>query len=174
MSRAAGVRFNAECYNEILNILRKIEKESDLKDNFSEKMCKCLCFELFSVISRNGIEITSGVNKDKDNSAIEKITSYITERYMENITLSEVANEIGLSTTYLSKLFKKSTGLGFKEYLLTVRILNAKKLLKETNLSVATIAFECGFNDSNYFSKIFHIYSECTPLQYRKRKKRPI
>lgn len=165
-------RFDEKYNNEILNIISKIEMEIEKKDSLSKKMCKCLCYELFAVIARNAIKVTKEENtKSEDVSmTVEKITAYISEHYMENITLTGVSKEVGLSSAYLSKLFKKVTGLGFKEYLITIRILNAKKLLKETSLPVSTIAFDCGFNDSNYFSKMFHMYSHNTPLGYRKEK----
>lgn len=176
LTKPAIYQFNDQYNKEISNILNKIEYEVTTKDNFSEKMCKCLCFELFSIITRHGTEITSNTekvfNSEEISLIIEKIMLYITEHYMENISLSTIAEDVGLSDAYLSKLFKKVTGLGFKEYLITVRILNAKKLLKETTYPVSRIAFDCGFNDSNYFSKMFHQLSDCTPLQYRKRKQK--
>lgn len=56
-----------------------------------------------------------------------------------------------MSKSFLSKRFKTATGFGFKEYIINLRIQNACRLLLETNKSITDIAFECGFNDSNYF-----------------------
>lgn len=164
--------FSEDGEGKVVYILEKLRHELENKDALSEKMCRCLLYELFALIVRDGRETTAkqkASDTGSDSRMIEKITAYITENYMDSITLAGIAKKAGLSEGHLSRLFKNVTGLGFKEYLITVRILNAKKLLKETKLSVSRIAFDCGFNDSNYFSKLFRQYSACTPLQYRKR-----
>lgn len=87
---------------------------------------------------------------DVDNRIIQEVATYIYEHYADNLSLENVAEKFNLSRSYLSKKFKTATGFGFKEYIINVRIQNACRLLLETNRSITDIAFECGFNDSNY------------------------
>ena len=78
-----------------------------------------------------------------------------------------MAKQFSISRSYLSKKFKQTTGFGFKEYLLNVRIKEACRLLLETNHSITDIAFACGFNDSNYFGDAFRRIKGISPNKYR-------
>lgn len=89
-----------------------------------------------------------------DNRIIQEVATYIYEHYADNLSLEYVADKFNLSRSYLSKKFKTATGFGFKEYIINVRIQNACNLLLETNKSITDIAFECGFNDSNYLEML--------------------
>lgn len=81
-----------------------------------------------------------------------------------------MADKFHISKSYLSKKFKSVTGFGFKEYLVNVRIKNACTLLLDTNKSITDIAFECGFNDSNYFGDAFRHVKGMSPNKYRRNK----
>ena len=73
-----------------------------------------------------------------------------------------------LSPPYLSTIFKKDTGMTFLEYLSKVRMDMAKKLLKETNDTVADICGKVGYSDVRYFTKTFTKYAGLKPKEYRK------
>ena len=75
--------------------------------------------------------------------------------YALPLTLEEVAENISLSPTYLSRKFKKVTGVTFKEYLNYIRIKQSCQMLLTTDDSVTKIAVDCGFNSSNYFKDCF-------------------
>ena len=105
---------------------------------------------------------------DVDNRIIQEVATYIYEHYADNLSLENVAEKFNLSMSYLSKKFKTATGFGFKEYIINVRIQNACRLLLETNRSITDIAFECGFNDSNYFGDAFRKAKGISPHKYRK------
>ena len=107
---------------------------------------------------------------DVDNQLMQEIATYIYEHYDKKITLDDMAERFHISRSYLSKKFKQATGFGFKEYLVNVRIKNACRLLLETNHSITDIAFECGFNDSNYFGDAFRRIKGIAPNKYRRNK----
>jgi two-component system response regulator YesN len=92
----------------------------------------------------------------------------IEQRYQCNVSLEELSRELGLTSTYLSKLFKREVGVNFKEYLLEKQISEAKRLLRETNGKIYEIAGAAGFSDQHYFSDVFKRYTTLTPLEYRK------
>ena len=75
-----------------------------------------------------------------------------------------VAQQVNINSAYFSTLFKQETGQCFIEYLTSLRISRAKELLKTTKKRTADIAFEVGYNDQNYFSKLF---KKCTGLSAR-------
>ncbi len=92
-----------------------------------------------------------------------QISKYISTNFREEITLKELSREFSMSESHLSRKFKAYTGIGISEYITYVRITNAEKMLRETNMSVAEVARQCGYDDSNYFSTVFKRIKGVTP-----------
>ncbi|GAC1566185.1 MAG: hypothetical protein NVS2B2_38750 [Ktedonobacteraceae bacterium] len=87
------------------------------------------------------------------------------------LSLSRLAKTLGVHPSYLSRAFKKELGMTLTDYINTVRIEEAKYMLDSGNVSVTQAALSVGYNDSNYFSKVFYRLEQVTPHVYRKRKK---
>ena len=104
---------------------------------------------------------------DQSSMSIKKAAEYIAAHFSEELTLSRVADEIGLNPSYLSSLFKQVTGESFKEYLNSIRIKEAQHLLSNTSYPIMQIAVSCGFSDQSYFTKVFKKCTGLTPRQYR-------
>ncbi|MBN1409807.1 MAG: PocR ligand-binding domain-containing protein [Spirochaetales bacterium] len=100
---------------------------------------------------------------------IEKAIQTINENYSSPLTMKQIAHDVNLSESYFSTSFKEYTGLSFPEYLNKVRLEKARFLLKNTYLSITTIAYDVGYSDSNYFSTIFKKTANLTPKQYREK-----
>lgn len=103
-----------------------------------------------------------------ENDLIQDVAQYIYKNFDKNIYLEKVAKQFNISRSYLSKKFKATTGVGFKEYITNVRIQEACRRLLETDHTITQIAIECGFNDSNYFGDAFRHYKGISPNKYRK------
>ncbi len=100
---------------------------------------------------------------------IIKAKNVIARRYSDkNFSLSDMCDELYLSTSQFSVVFKEGTGMTFIEYLTTFRIEQAKKLLRTTDKKSYEIAEETGYADPRYFSIIFKKYTGVTPMEYRK------
>lgn len=99
--------------------------------------------------------------------AIQRTIGIIIKDFKEDLSLSWLAGVLNLSTDYLGKLFKKSTGLSFNEYLNKIRIRHACKLLINSDFSVKEIAFSCGYNSVEYFMLIFKKTMSKTPMEYK-------
>ncbi len=95
--------------------------------------------------------------------------AYIRKHYAENLTLEQVAQSAFVSPYYLSHLFRAELDLTFSEYVLRFRINMAKKMMKEGNEKVQTIAEKVGFLDPNYFSKQFKRLVGVSPKKFRGR-----
>jgi two-component system response regulator YesN len=94
---------------------------------------------------------------------------FIAEHYGEDLSLSSVAASAGLSPCYFSTIFKRYAKVGFSEYLNTVRLQAAKKLLTESDLKVYQIAEACGYHDAQYFSRLFKKMTGVAPGDFQKR-----
>jgi two-component system response regulator YesN len=103
---------------------------------------------------------------------IEFAVNYINRHYKENPSLQEVADYMNLSAHYMSKLFKRETGENFSSYLTRCRMEEAKDRIQHTDENLIAIAYELGFNEPNYFSRVFKKMEGVTPSQYRNRVRR--
>ena len=111
---------------------------------------------------------TLGNKRNSSEDYRKRIQYYFDLHYMENISESDLAEELGLNCTYFSSLFRKITGKTFRQALTERRIEEAKIYLKlHTNMRISHIAHLCGFPDSNYFSLVFHKQTGISPKEYR-------
>ncbi|MCX7709988.1 MAG: response regulator [Clostridia bacterium] len=113
------------------------------------------------------IDITDDKSNDKNGILMDKCKKFIEESFMEDISLEIVAQKYFFNPSYFSNLFKSYVGIGFSEYLLKVRIQNAKQLLKDTGDSMADVAGKVGFRDPTYFNRVFKREVGISPLKYR-------
>jgi len=92
---------------------------------------------------------------------------YIEENYAEPLSMQSVCDEIGISQTYLSRLFRKYSDTTFNAFLTRCRMEAAMKLLREKpDLLLRDVAACVGYDDSSYFTKVFHQYTGKTPSQF--------
>lgn len=113
------------------------------------------------------LEALKGQRNNRPPDILDKAIQFIHENYNENLTLEEVAYEVGFSTYYFGKLFKKTFGVTFTDYLTGYRIARAKELLSDPLLTVKGITYQVGFMDPNYFTRVFRKAEGITPTEYR-------
>ena len=114
--------------------------------------------------------VTVGIpsqDNSKNTLRLKNALRYIRKHYAEPISLAQIAEAAELSPNYLCRSFRTLTGKTPVEYLNYYRIEKACQLLRESDLSVTEIAFECGFNDLSYFIRIFRRCKETSPKRYR-------
>lgn len=99
---------------------------------------------------------------------IKRAVDYILLNYKEKIVLKELADYAGLSPNYLCTLFKKETGETILHYVGKIRIGSSLTLLANTDLSISEVAEKAGFEDGNYFARIFKKQMKISPSEYRK------
>ena len=100
---------------------------------------------------------------------IDNINLFIKANYREDLTLNQVADKFYISPNYLSQLFKKRNNISFVDYIQKLRIEEAKRHLKTTNMKVRDIARKVGYNNSSYFINVFKKNVGLTPSEYRKK-----
>lgn len=117
---------------------------------------------LFETIGKS--EVAHGAYSRAVNDAIQ----FMRDNFSDNITLTEVADTVHLNQDYFSRRFKKETGIKFSEYLLKLRMEEARKLLLDSEHSITDIARDVGFNNDSYFSVTYKkVYGE-NPNETRK------
>lgn len=116
-------------------------------------------------------EMRENANKKESthNGVIARAMVYIDENFKNNISLNDVAESINMSYFYFSRLFKESTGKSFSDYLTEYRVEKSIELMRDDQLSIKQISYDIGYNDPNYFSKIFKKLKGITPTEYRGR-----
>lgn len=113
----------------------------------------------------------SKVNKFKYSKPILSCQNYISNHLYQEITLSDLADFVGLKQKYLSSLFNKEVGITLTEYIQSKRIEESKHLLDSSNYSLLDIAILLGFHDQSHFTRIFKKFTGTTPKKFRDYKK---
>lgn len=102
---------------------------------------------------------------------ISDTCSYVQKNLKNKLSLVKISKTVFVSPSHLSRTFKKETGQSLVDYITEQRVLKAKKLLLETNLSITDIAAEVGFDSAAYFSTCFKNQLGFSPRDYKKHKK---
>lgn len=104
----------------------------------------------------------------KKHYAVQRICARLEEQLERPWSINDFAKEYGFNPFYLSRLFKDETGLCFTDYLTEKRMEKAIQLMADTNLTIGTIGLTVGYNDQNYFSRVFKKHNQMGPKEYRR------
>ncbi len=118
------------------------------------------------------MELVFGMVEVKHSNVMHSALTYIGANFSRSLSLGEVAEHVGYSAAYFSRIFREEMGLTFKEYLSELRIEKSKSLLLAGPVSVAEVCHLVGFNDQSYFCKIFRDTVGVSPDKFRKRTRR--
>lgn len=163
------IKLNNSCSSDIHNIIRNIYDEFNIMSDMWEAAIKSYLCLLFALLYRNFKEFFPIKQTDRMSGTILNIQKYIEDSCTEDITLGKISEKFYIDKFYLSRLFKKTTGYAFKEYIIRQRIAKAKELLYYTEKSITEIGICSGFNNVNNFIRTFKNYEGIPPYQYRKK-----
>ena len=135
-------------------LMRKKEKiRVNSAQNRTEKM-------FFSEYERRNLD-------DECSGYVDAAIKLIADRYIQGISIEEVASELGLSSGHLSRIFKRETGCTFVDYLMHIRIKRAIELLKDPTVKVYEVADLVGYMDARYFAQVFKKITGMTPRDFK-------
>jgi len=160
---------STNCSN-ISLIMQQILHESKSPDGESEFLKSLLTVELFVWLSRSlrlQWESNLTTKGDKMQEILDSAKHYIEENYNTDISLTDIAGYVYISTSHFARAFKKQFKISPIQYLLSIRIEKAKTLLEETNLKVGDIASSVGFSAQQRFNDIFKKHLGLSPSEYR-------
>ena len=111
--------------------------------------------------------IQSMHNNDQ-NQLIQQIYKYLNDNFSQPIGLTNVSEHVNRNPSYISRFIKQATGRKFSEILAEMRLEEAKKLLRSSNLKITQIAEQVGYPNLQYFTRVFTGQMNMTPAEYRK------
>lgn len=147
--------FYSESFNNAFSILSNENDISMLKDFVRKTLLECIS----AILS---------VRTQIENPIIKKVCDYINENLSQDISLEQMAEYTNVSSFYLSKLFKEEKGVTFVNFLTDKRLEKSRQLLENTTFSIKEITADIGYNDQNYFSRLFKLKYGISPSEYRK------
>ena len=151
----------------------EIERIMRSNDMFSETRSKGCVYEILLKIAEHVMSDNRAILENEDTTKIgwqyiHAACNYISENSSNPITQTEVADHIGISTFYFSKLFKQYMHISFPAYLANIRVKSATSLLLDKGLSITDCAFMAGFQSTTTFNKVFREITGYSPRNYRK------
>lgn len=160
-------------YESVYELLLQMRNEYFNNNEFSELTIQSLLLNLFVKIGDNynkAEELFPNVRLYKQKEYVQKFNQaleYIDSHYMNDITLEEVADEIGFSKYHFSRLFKQYTNYTFCDYVTLRRIKVAEEFLASPDYSITEVAMQAGFSSISTFNRLFKQMKGCTPSEYR-------
>lgn len=160
-----GRVFEASEDRDILTYLRNILKEQDEEKPYYENQMILLLNQMLIHIVRGSVKLVDPTSQDR----IAAIIRYLNENYTESITLNQLASRFYINPSYLCREFKKHIGSTVVQYINSMRILHAQRLLQETDQSVTEISKIVGFSNVTHFNRIYKSLTGTSPTKTRKK-----
>lgn len=126
-----------------------------------------LLYEFFAVLTRD-MQMEAVAEENRDSIYVKKAVVFIQNNYFRRIGVADIAKHVGVSRSYLYKIFVKNLQTTPSEFLARLRLVRAKELLELTELSVEGVAMSCGYQEALVFSKAFKQEVGMPPSHYRK------
>ena len=162
------IRNNEPCYEEFLKIYLKIIRTYREKEPYFYVELKSLFFAMFFILLKEHYILPAEGVDHKTVASIKEILDYIESHYKEDLSVSDLANLVHYSDSYLMKVFKQYMGKTLVSYINELRIEKSKYLLIHSDLSITEISMESGYNNSSYYIRKFQELQGITPQKFRK------
>ena len=152
------------CVKQLTN---RIIREQQKKRTGYRCICVLTLADLIIFLSRKASKHNLAVHT----KSISEVLCYMEKNYNQNISLEQLSNMIKMSPRSFQRVFSGYMGTSPFNHLINLRVQHAKKLLKETDLTISEIAYKTGFGDSAYFARQFKKIFYTSPTSYRKQVK---
>ena len=146
----------------LLNI-KQLEKQS----HHQQTLVQSLIASYIGLFTSHNIDDINYTRKDRASLMYKEFKTLVSENYKTMKSPRQYAELLHLSPSYLNEIIKKSSGISVSQFIQNEVILQAKRLLFHTNLSIKEIAIELGYADYAYFTRLFSHITEITPTQFR-------
>ena len=153
-------------YDFVISLFDRMAESIKNENPYNSQIAKSCVNLIISLILGNE---EMGIKLDRNISVIRNAMNYIRNNYANNPTLGEVAKHVNISKNYFSVLFKENAGISFKQFLNDVKLNNAAKKLKYSDMPIVEICHECGYDSLSTFYRKFKEKFSVSPQIYRSR-----
>ena len=154
---------------EIKNLMEKIISEKESGGFGSEDLILCYLKEIvIKLIRQKGQDkkIQSASVSRKENDLVSYVKSYINANICKKLSVGAIANAIPVNASYLSTLFKSSTGTALSKYISDQKLIRAKEYIRTGSYSITQVSEQLSFTNVQYFSRLFKKQYGITPSEY--------
>ncbi|NEU62055.1 helix-turn-helix domain-containing protein [Paenibacillus sp. ALJ109b] len=154
----------------IEQLFLKMIQEGNKQARGYEHYQQILLVELLLYLNRKLFDslVAPLVESNRTHKKVLDIVNYVNQHYMEPLKLGEISRQFDISSSYLCRTFKESTGFSFIEYINNIRIKEARDLLVGSSFNVTEIAGMVGFDNTSHFGRTFKLVMGISPLCFRK------
>ena len=166
-SKLEGLQYGADAY--LTKPFHKEELEVRVQSLLEQRNRLQLHYQsLYGIVEQNTNGRPAISMSEPENAFIQKVRSII-QTHLDDATfgVDQLCHKIAMSNSQLYRKLKAQIGLSAHELLQSIRLSHAKSLLKSTDDTISQIAYQCGFNDPEYFSKVFKKEMGCSPTEFR-------
>ena len=164
--------FHPENSTEYINLIDKLFEIASSEDYLRDMRIN----ETISILLTKIMEMSWNPAKQPDNKigvtqeySLQNVKDFLDENYSAKITLDQLSNKFYVNKYYLTRIFKEQYGVTIINYIINLRITDAKRKLRFSDKSIETIGYECGFNDANYFTRTFKTQEGMSPGEFRRK-----
>lgn len=165
---ANGIAFGTETILKSYGILDELTRTGD---RFEGMMLVIRLFQQLSKSDDYTILSTSTFTstfESSDSRRINKVQAYIKDKITDKIRLNDLSTLVGMTESSFSRFFKLHTGTSVSDYILNLRLGIATRKLVDTQMTVAEICYDCGFNNVSHFCRCFRLKKSCSPSEFRR------
>lgn len=155
---------NIELATTINKLIKECMSTSITKDVLADLTLQELLIRIIQTQTLKSIEENKNIDA---NTPIAMVLEFIRSNIRENFNLKDLSDKAGMSTTSFYRFFKRELGMSPIEFILSEKIKLAKQLLKYPGIQINEVGFQSGFEDSNYFIRLFKKVEGITPKQYQ-------
>lgn len=156
----------------VYRLLNNIVTEIQHNDSGCHISVMCRLTELLLFAKRKfdltTIDVNDTTKKSSTHQLVADVAAYIVQNYNAPCSLNTLANQFFVNKSYLSRIFKETTGYTITEYINISRVQASKKLLTREDMSIHEVALAVGYTNLTYFERMFCKVTETSPLKYRK------
>jgi len=161
-----GLRFSQPVSQSVLTKLEQLPDKSGLLQllGLLEILDLLVTDRDASLLASDGYQLAPGASETE---RMKRVLEYTLNNFRTEIRMDQIASVAGMAPAAFCRYFKKRTRKSFVEYLNELRIVHARKLLADRDLSISQVCLECGFNNSSHFHRQFKLQTGVTPFQYQ-------
>src|SRR5918912_2258530 len=161
--------FDDEGLNSLLGLLRAELMRPEASPSFVEGIAQAISIHLAREYGESGEE-SHGGSPSLPGYKLRQITDWIAEHLTEEFSLDRLAAQANLSKFHFQRLFKAATGVAPSRYHMDLRINEARRLLRETRMSVVDVGLEVGYANPSHFARLFRRETGLSPSDYRRQR----